>query len=106
MRPQSKYPVIASAALASAVAPSAAPAQKGGGGGGVEQAGDNAADLISDLVGPLLLVLIGVVAIGAFIQRNAGLAISATVVGLVAGLFIFDPGSAESAFKDVYDAVF
>jgi hypothetical protein len=106
MRPQTKYAVIASAALASALAPSAAHAQKGGGGGGVEQAGDNAADLISDLVGPLLLVLIGVVAIGAFIQRNVGLAISATLVGLVAGLFIFDPGSAESAFKDVYDAVF
>lgn len=105
MRPQTKYPVIASAMLASALAPSAAHAQKGGG-GGVEQAGDNAADLISDLVGPLLLVLIGVVAIGAFVQRNAGLAISATVVGLLAGLFIFDPGSAESAFKDVYEAVF
>jgi len=97
--------VISAAAIA-AMAPSPASAQKGGGGGGVEQAGDNAADLISNLVGPLLIVLIGVVAIGAFVQRNVGLAISATLVGLIAGLFIFDPGTAESAFKDVYEAVF
>ncbi len=86
--------------------PSTAQAQKGGGGGAVERAGDNAADLISDLVGPLLIVLIGVVAIGAFIQRNVGLAVSATLVGLIAGLFIFDPGAAESTFKDVYEAIF
>ncbi len=103
---RSRTVVLASAAAVVALAPEIATAQKGGGGGGVEQAGDNAADLISSLVGPLLIVLIGVVAVGAFVQRNVGLAISATVVGLIAGLFIFDPGSAESAFKDIYQTVF
>jgi type IV secretory pathway VirB2 component (pilin) len=101
--------IKAALAMTSAIALLASPtshAQKSGGGGGVERAGDNAADLISTLVGPLLIVLIGVVAIGAFIQRNVGLAVSATLVGLIAGLFIFDPNSAESAFKDVYEAIF
>lgn len=105
MQVRIKAALLATPVIA-ALAPAPAHAQKSGGGGGVESAGDNAADLISDLVGPLLIVLIGVVAIGAFIQRNVGLAVSATLVGLIAGLFIFDPGSAESAFKDVYEAIF
>jgi len=92
--------------LIAGLAPLAAHDQKSSGGGGVQQAGGNAADLISNLVGPMLIVLIGVVAVGAFIQRNVGLAISATLVGMVAGLFIFDPSAAESAFKDVYEAIF
>lgn len=82
-----------------------AQAQKAGG-GDVSRAGDNAADLITDLVGPVLIVLIGVVGIGAFIQRNTGLAISAAMVGLIAGLFIFSPGSAEEAYRDIYRAIF
>lgn len=82
-----------------------AQAQKAGG-GSVSQAGDNAADLISDIVGPVLIVLIGVVAIAAFMQRNTGLAITAAIVGLIAGLFIFAPSSAEDAYKDIYKAIF
>jgi len=105
MRIRTKAMVITTPLIAT-LAPSTADAQKGSGGGGVEQAGDNAADLISNLVGPMLIVLIGVVAVGAFIQRNVGLAISATLVGLIAGLFIFEPNAAESAFKDVYEAIF
>jgi hypothetical protein len=81
-----------------------AQAQKAGG-GSVSRAGDNAADLISGLVGPVLIVLIGVVGIGAFMQRNTGLAISAALVGLIAGLFIFAPQSAEDAFRDIYRAI-
>ena len=87
------------------LAPARALAQKSGG-ASVERAGDNAADLISTVVGPVLLVLIGVVAVGAFLQRNVGIAVSAAITGLIAGLFIFDPGAAESAFKSVYDAIF
>ena len=74
-------------------------------GGNVSRAGDNAADLITGLVGPVLIVLIGVVAIGAFMQRNTGLAISAAIVGMIAGLFIFAPGSAEDAFRDIYRTI-
>lgn len=104
MRVQSKTaPIIA--AFVALIAPASAAAQKSGG-SGVEQAGDNAADLIANVVGPILLVLIGVVAVGAFLQRNVGIAISAALIGLIAGLFIFDPGAAESAFKGVYDAIF
>lgn len=80
-------------------------AQKAGG-GNVSKAGDNAADLITDIVGPVLIVLIGVVAIAAFMQRNTGLAITAAIVGLIAGLFIFAPSSAEDAYKDIYKAIF
>jgi membrane associated rhomboid family serine protease len=87
------------------LAPARALAQKSGG-DSVERAGDNAADLISTVVGPVLLVLIGVVAVGAFLQRNVGIAVSAAITGLIAGLFIFDPGAAESAFKGIYDAIF
>ncbi|HXF00084.1 MAG TPA: hypothetical protein VN458_07040 [Solirubrobacterales bacterium] len=82
-----------------------AQAQKAGG-GSVSRAGDNAADLITEIVGPVLIVLIGVVGIGAFMQRNTGLAISAALVGLIAGLFIFAPGSAEDAYRDIYKAIF
>ena len=82
-----------------------AEAQKAGG-GSVSRAGDNAADLIREIVGPVLIVLIGVVGIGAFMQRNTGLAITAAIVGLIAGLFIFAPGSAEDAYRDVYRAIF
>jgi hypothetical protein len=82
-----------------------AQAQKAGG-GNVSRAGDNAADLITEIVGPVLIVLIGVVAIGAFMQRNTSLAISAALVGLIAGLFIFAPGSAEDAYRDIYRAIF
>jgi membrane associated rhomboid family serine protease len=75
-------------------------------GGNVSRAGQNAANLITDLVGPVLIVLIGVVSIGAFMQRNAGLAMTAAIVGLIAGLFIFAPGSAENAYRDIYRAIF
>lgn len=82
-----------------------AEAQKAGD-GSVSRAGDNAADLIREIVGPVLIVLIGVVGIGAFMQRNTGLAMTAAIVGLIAGLFIFAPGSAEDAYRDIYRAIF
>jgi len=103
--------VIAATALLLALAAPAgfgverAEAQKAGG-GSVSRAGDNAADLITEIVGPVLIVLIGVVGIGAFMQRNTGLAISAALVGLIAGLFIFAPGSAEDVYRDIYKAIF
>lgn len=88
-----------------AVGPEPAHAQKQGG-GQVSKAGENAADLITDIVGPFLIVMIGVVAVGAFVQRNTGLAITAALVGLVAGLFIFAPDSAENAYRDIYRLIF
>lgn len=95
----------ASTVGAIAVGPEAAHAQKQGG-GQVSRAGENAADLITDIVGPFLIVMIGVTAVGAFVQRNTGLAITATLVGLVAGLFIFAPDAAENAYRDIYRLIF
>lgn len=90
------------------VAPELAEAQKPGGGGGntASKAGDNLAELISDIVGPVLVVLVGVFGLLAFTQRSIGMAVTAVIVGLFAGLFILDPKSAEDMFKDVYDSVF
>jgi hypothetical protein len=85
-----------------------AEAQKpdGGGGNSAERAGNNLADLISDTVGPVLIVLVGVFGLLAFTQRSIGMAVTAVIVGLFAGLFVIEPDSAEGLFKDVYRAIF
>ncbi len=76
------------------------------GGGKVSHAGQRLADLLAGWLGPLLLVLVGAVGIAAFLQRNIAMAVSAVVAGLIAGLFIFDPHGAESAFRGIYQAIF
>lgn len=85
-----------------------AQAQKpdGGGGNSAERAGNNLAELISDNVGPVLIVLVGVSGLLAFTQRSIGMAVTAVIVGLFAGLFVIEPDSAEGLFKDVYRAIF
>lgn len=83
-----------------------AQAQKQGGGNRAVKAGDNLADLISDLVGPVLIVLVGVFGLLAFTQRSIGMAVTAVIVGLLGGLFIIEPDSAEGLFKDFYRAIF
>jgi hypothetical protein len=96
-----------SGALAVALTlPASAAAQRLGGSGKVSHAGQRLADLIAGWLGPLLLVLVGGVGIAAFLQRNIAIAVSAVVAGLIAGLFIFDPHGAESAFKGIYQAIF
>ncbi len=102
---------IRSLALAAAVAVlsvnhAAALAQKPGGGQSVRQVGDNVADLISDNLGPLLIVLIGTVGIAAFMARSIGQLVMIVIGGLFAGLFIIEPSGAESLFKGIYDAIF
>lgn len=79
-------------------------AQKSG--GNVEQVGDNTADFLQTIIGPLLLVVVGVFAFLALLRREAGLAIFAMGVGLVSGFFIYDPDSAEAAFRGIYNALF
>lgn len=80
---------------------------KGGSGGSrAENVGGNAADLLQGWIAPLLLIFIGVLAFVALFTRNVGMAVSATVIGLIAGLFIFSPDSAETTFRNIYDAIF
>ncbi len=89
-----------------ATSPSVAFAQKPGDGQSVRQVGDNVADLLSDNLGPLLIVLIGTVGIAAFMARSIGQVVMIVIGGLFAGLFIIEPSGAESLFKGIYDAIF
>jgi hypothetical protein len=82
----------------------AALAQKAG--GSVEEVGDNTAGFLQTIIGPLLLVVVGVFAFVALIRREAGMAIFAMGVGLVSGFFIYDPEAAEAAFRGIYNALF
>lgn len=94
--------LIASALLG--VGLDAAGAQKAG--GSVEDVGDNAAGFLQTIIGPLLLVVVGVFAFLALLRREAGMAIFAMAIGLVSGFFIYDPDSAEAAFRGIYNALF
>jgi len=75
-------------------------------GGQAEQVGENAADLFSGWLAPLLFVAIGAFAFVALIKREVGLAVSGTLVGLVAGLFLLAPDAAERTFTGIYDRIF
>lgn len=97
--------VATTVVAALSLAPAVAVAQKPGG-GSVKQVGGNVADLISDNLGPLLIVLIGTVGISAFMARSIGQVVMIVIAGLFAGLFIIEPSAAESLFKGVYDAIF
>lgn len=79
---------------------------KGGGASTATKAGERAGDLIRGWVGPVLIALIGVFALVALGKREIGMAVSATLIGLVAGLFVFAPEGAQSLFEDIYKAVF
>jgi hypothetical protein len=81
-------------------------AQKPGSGQAVRDVGNNVADLISENLGPLLIVLIGAVGIAAFLARSIGQLVMIVIGGLFAGLFIIEPSGAESLFKGIYDAIF
>lgn len=88
------------------VGSTAAFAQKPGGGESVRQVGGNVADLISDNLAPLLIVLIGTVGIAAFMARSIGQVVMIVIGGLFAGLFIIEPSGAESLFKGIYEFIF
>ena len=75
-------------------------------GGQVQRLGDNTANLVSSIIGPVLLVAIGAIAFIAMIRREAGLAIAAIGVGLLAGLFIYTPETAQQTFQGIYQALF
>ena len=72
----------------------------------LKSSGDKGADLLSAIVGPLLIIGIGVLSLVALLQRNAGMALAAVAIGILAGLPIFAPGTVEGLMKDLYDSVF
>jgi hypothetical protein len=74
--------------------------------GRAARTGDRGADLISSIAIPILIVVIGVIALVALAKREVGLAISAMLIGLIAGWFLMAPDSVEATFKSVYSAVF
>lgn len=84
-----------------------AQAQKPSGGStSLKSSGDKGADLLSAIVGPLLIIGIGVLGLVALLQRNAGMALAAVAIGILAGLPIFAPGTVEGLMKDLYESVF
>lgn len=90
--------------LALLVPPNSAIAQKPGG-QSARQVGDGVADLLSDNLTELIIVLVGVCAIAAFATRSIGQAAMVVVVGLISGMFIIEPNAALNLFKGIYDAI-
>ena len=95
------------ASIVLAAFPSTSPAAKPGGGAGssATEAGNNLAELISDNLTQLLVVLVGVFGIAAFAARSIGQAMMIVVIGLFAGVFIIEPDGALNMFKGIYDAI-
>ena len=85
--------------------PGAALAQKPGGGARASEVGDNLADLLTENLTQLLVVLVGVFGIAAVMSRSMGQALMIVVVGLIAGMFIVEPDIALSIFRGVYQTI-
>ncbi len=75
------------------------------GGGRVERLGENTADLLSEILGPIVIVLVAVVGLVAFMKREIGIAVSAAAIALFLGLFIFAPETAESLIKGFWQRI-
>jgi dipeptide/tripeptide permease len=75
------------------------------GGGNVKKIGDNTADLASEILVPILIVVIGAIAIVGLVKREAGMVIAAVGMGLVAGFFLIGPKEVVDTFEGVYKAV-
>ena len=97
--------LLAACALLAAVPSVAMAAKPTGAGSSATRAGDNLAELISDNLTQLLVVLVGVFGIAAFAARSIGQAMMIVVIGLFAGVFIIEPDGALNLFKGIYDAI-
>lgn len=83
-----------------AAAPAAA--QDGAGGGDVQRLGDRTADLLQDILGPLIVVLVAAGGVVAFIKRDVGIAVTLAAVALFLGLFVFAPKEAQGLIEDFW----
>jgi hypothetical protein len=77
----------------------AAVAQGGEGGGDVQRLGDRTADLLQDILGPLIVVLVGAGGLYAFFKRDVGVAVTLAAIALFLGLFVFAPKEAEDLIE-------
>lgn len=105
MRRRTRSVVMAAAAPLAVLAAFAQQAAAQSGGGRVERLGDKTADLFSDILGPIVIVLVAVVGLYAFMKREIGIAVTAAAIALFLGLFIFAPESAESLIKGFWQKI-
>jgi hypothetical protein len=75
------------------------------GGGKVERLGDKTADLLSDILGPIIIVMVAVVGLYAFMKREMGIAITAAAIALFLGLFVFAPETAERLIQGFWKKI-
>lgn len=80
-----------------------ASAQKSG--GNVDRLGDNAADLFSDILGPIIIVMVAAVGLYAFMKREIGIAMTAAATALFLGLFVFAPETAQRLIEGFWKKV-
>lgn len=93
---------VLGALIASTVHAASAVAQSSG---RVERLGENAADLFSDVLGPLIIVLVAATGVYAFVKREIGIAVTAAAIAVFLGLFVFAPESAESLIKGFWEQI-
>ena len=105
MRARMRRVAATACASAAAMGVAAQEAAAQGGGGRVERLGDNTADLFSEILGPIVIILVAVVGLYAFMKREVGIAVSAAAIALFLGLFIFAPESAESLIKGFWQKI-
>jgi hypothetical protein len=80
-------------------------AAQGRGGGRVERLGENTADLLAEILGPVLIILVAVAGLYAFIKREIGIAVTAAAIAVFLGLFVFAPETAESLIKGFWQQI-
>lgn len=68
-------------------------------GGRVSRLGERTADLLSDVLGPIVIVMVAVAGLYAFIRREIAVAVSAAMIALFLGLFVFAPQTAQSLIE-------
>lgn len=106
MNQRAKLLVVAGAVALGclALAPLSAGAA-GGGRGNVSQLGNHTAQLLQEILGPIIIVMVACVGLVAFMRREIGLAVTAAAIALFLGLFVFAPHTAQSLIEGFWKRV-
>jgi hypothetical protein len=97
------YAATSCALLAAALAPPGAGAARGG--GDVSRLGDHTAQLLQEILGPIIIAMVAVVGLVAFLRREIGLAFTAAMIALFLGLFVFAPHTAQNIIEGFWRKV-
>ena len=111
--------LAAMAATAGLVATALGPAASSGPGAaiaGLDQAeaangsnpskiGDNAAKLLSDILGPIIIVMVAAGGLYCFFNRQIGAAVSLAALAFFLGLFVFSPETAQNLIEGFWKRV-